>query len=123
MLTHKRLITIFLLTSTVGCSNAEEVFQNCPSSYHPIKSLAPKIPPVADSQFKGSIKSILLVNERGDVFDATIALIDLHQIDRGRKNPVGYDKAVLDAVKNWKFPRSNMKCKKMVTINFSLRDD
>jgi len=66
---------------------------------------------------------MVLIERDGRVSHAEISSIDLTQLDRGRVESSGYVEAARQAVNRWRFPRVSEKCRKEVTITFSLSDD
>jgi len=92
----------------------------CEKGLEPLRVIAPALPSKLDNEFQGTVEVGFLVTLDGKVSSPHIHHRNLYPVGHGGKAPVGYDKAVLDAVSEWRYPTRAYACYEHTTVEFKI---
>lgn len=88
----------------------------------PLHAVAPKFPATLHNEFEGSYDVRFIVGVDGRTRDVHVHANNLKPIGRTRGHPVGYDEAVLSAVRQWRYARQPKSCHVSTSVQINYRD-
>ncbi len=88
----------------------------------PQHAVAPKFPTTLHNEFEGSYNVRFIVGVDGRTRDVHVHANNLRPIGRTRGHPVGYDEAVLAAVRQWRYARQPRSYHVSTSVQISYRD-
>lgn len=88
----------------------------------PQHAVAPKLPAILHNEFEGRYDVRFVVDVDGRTRDIHVHANNLRPIGRTRGQPVGYDEAVLAAVRKWRFATQSRSCHVSTSVQVNYQD-
>jgi hypothetical protein len=88
----------------------------------PQHAVAPKLPAILHNEFEGSYDVRFVVGVDGRTRDIHVHANNLRPIGRSHGQPVGYDEAVLAAVRQWQYAKQPRPCHVSTSVQINYQD-
>lgn len=115
-------LVVLLLGIPLGTCAAAEPPSACSSGLTPISTVLPKLPPLLHNEFSGKAHVSFVISPVGQVHSPAIVSAEWHPIGRSHGQPFGYNKAILSAVSQWRYPTRGNWCSHEVPIEVQFTD-
>ena len=112
----RSLIAIVLAVALANTYAANGAIDACSSNLAPMERIAPRLPLKLHNEFNGSATVTFILDRAGHVQAPVIVASEWYPIGRSRGQPLGYEDAILFAIKQWQYPAQSRSCRANVPV-------
>lgn len=118
----RNFVVLVLLISIAPLCAAQGNVAACKPPLTPQHAAPPQLPSRLHNEYAGSIVVSYIVGTNGRVRSPSIVSVQLHPVGHTGNKPVGYQSAVLNAIREWQFAKRAQACRNQTPVQFTYTD-